>query len=114
MDFQVALSNKRRYPVEQFRAFWEAGKRYAELTRNDPLIHRNVVAVINGLRSSSRSSESGSPARLWRTLTAWSACSSAGTIHISRAINPQGCKGSGWWTREQTVVVSPKPTYQQE
>jgi hypothetical protein len=49
-DFQDALSNNRRYPVEQFRAFWHAGKRYAELTRNDPLIHRNVVAAINGLR----------------------------------------------------------------
>ena len=48
--FQDALSDKRRYPVEQFRAFWNAGKRYAELTRNDPLIHRKVVAAINGLR----------------------------------------------------------------
>ena len=50
VDFQNGLSNKRRYPVEQFRAFWDAGKRYAELTRNDPLIHRKVVAAINGLR----------------------------------------------------------------
>src|ERR1035437_3171491 len=50
VDFQDGLSNKRRYPVEQFRAFWEAGKRYAELTKNDPLIHREVVAAINGLR----------------------------------------------------------------
>jgi hypothetical protein len=32
-EFQDGLSNKRRYPVEQFRAFWDAGKRYAELTR---------------------------------------------------------------------------------
>src|SRR5215813_11386370 len=50
VDFQDGLSNKRRYPVEQFRAFWDAGKRYAELTQNDPLIHRKVVAAINGLR----------------------------------------------------------------
>jgi hypothetical protein len=50
VDFQDGLSNKRRYPVEQFRAFWDAGKRYAELTKNDPLIHRKVVAAINGLR----------------------------------------------------------------
>jgi hypothetical protein len=49
-DFQDGLSNRRRYPVEQFRAFWDAGKRYAELTKNDPLIHRKVVAAINGLR----------------------------------------------------------------
>jgi hypothetical protein len=49
VDFQEG-SNKRRYPVEQFRAFWDAGKRYAELTRNDALIHRKVVVAINGLR----------------------------------------------------------------
>ena len=28
----------------------DAGKRYAELTKNDPLIHRKVVSAINGLR----------------------------------------------------------------
>ena len=46
VDFQDGLSNKRRYPVEQFRAFWEAGKRYAELTKNDPLIHRSRLRVV--------------------------------------------------------------------
>lgn len=50
LDFQDGLSDKRRYPVQQFRAFWDAGKRYAELTKNDPLIHRKVVVAINGLR----------------------------------------------------------------
>jgi hypothetical protein len=49
VEFQNGLSNKRKYPVEQFRAFWHAGKRYAALTKNDPLIHRKVVAAINGL-----------------------------------------------------------------
>ena len=50
LDFQDGLSNKRRYPVEQFWAFWDAGRRYADLTKNDPLIHRKVVVAINGLR----------------------------------------------------------------
>ena len=49
LDFQGALSNKRKYPVQQFRAFWEAGRRYADLTKQDPLIHRSVVGSINGL-----------------------------------------------------------------
>ena len=49
LDFQEGLSDQRKYPVEQFRAFWDAGKRYAELTKNDPLIHRKVVVAINGL-----------------------------------------------------------------
>jgi hypothetical protein len=50
VDFQHALSDKRRYPVQQFRAFWQAGRQYAELTKNDELIHRKVVVAINGLR----------------------------------------------------------------
>jgi hypothetical protein len=33
----------------EFQTFWEAGKRYAELTKNDELIHRNVAVAINGL-----------------------------------------------------------------
>jgi hypothetical protein len=41
VDFQMALSDKRRYPLERFRAFWQAGKRYAELTKADALIHRS-------------------------------------------------------------------------
>ena len=49
LAFQGALSNKRKYPVQQFRAFWEAGRRYADLTKQDPLIHRSVVGSINGL-----------------------------------------------------------------
>jgi hypothetical protein len=50
LDFQDASSDKRRYPLQQFRSFWNAGKQYAELTRNDELIHRKVVVAINGLR----------------------------------------------------------------
>ncbi len=50
IDFRMALSDKRRYPVEAFKAFWDAGKRYAELIRTDPLLHRKVASAINGLR----------------------------------------------------------------
>jgi hypothetical protein len=50
IDFNMALSDKRKYPVQQFRAFWEAGNRYAELTKRDPLIHRVVVEAVNGLK----------------------------------------------------------------
>jgi len=45
-DFQVGLSSdKRKYPIQQFKAFWAVTKRYAELTRSDPLIHRSLAAV---------------------------------------------------------------------
>jgi hypothetical protein len=49
MDFDRALSDKRKYPIVQFRAFWEAGRRYAEMTKGDPMIHRVVVESVNGL-----------------------------------------------------------------
>ena len=49
VDFNIALSDKRKYPVGQFKAFWEAGKRYAEMTKRDPLIHRVVIEAVNGL-----------------------------------------------------------------
>jgi hypothetical protein len=49
VDFNMALSDKRKYPIGQFKAFWEAGRRYAEMTERDPLIHRVVVEAVNGL-----------------------------------------------------------------
>ena len=49
-DFQEGLSSdKQKYPVQQFRAFWAVTKSYAELTRSDPLIHRSVAGAVNGL-----------------------------------------------------------------
>jgi hypothetical protein len=49
-DFQEGLSSdKQKSPLQQFRAFWAVTKRYAELTRSDPLIHRSVAGAVNGL-----------------------------------------------------------------
>ena len=42
-------SDKRKYPIQQFQAFWTATKGYAELTRSDSLIHRSVASSVNGL-----------------------------------------------------------------
>ena len=39
-DFQNALSGERKYPVQQFMSFVEAARRYIELSKGDPLIHR--------------------------------------------------------------------------
>lgn len=44
---QVLFGDKRKYPVREFKAFWEAAKRYAELTKSDPLIHRSVVGAVH-------------------------------------------------------------------
>ena len=50
-DFQESLSSeKRRYPIQQFRAFWLAATRYAELTKSDSLLHKSLAAAaVNGL-----------------------------------------------------------------
>jgi hypothetical protein len=48
-EFQESLSSQKRYPTDKFEVFWNAAKRYAELTRSDPLIHRAVAAAVNGL-----------------------------------------------------------------
>jgi hypothetical protein len=48
--FQEGLSSdKRKYPIQQFQAFWAATKWYAELTKSDSLIHRSVAGAVNGL-----------------------------------------------------------------
>lgn len=48
--FQESLSSdKRRYPIRQFQAFWASARQYAELTRSDPLIRRDVAGAVNGL-----------------------------------------------------------------
>ena len=49
-DFQLSLSSeKRRYPIQQFRAFWTVATQYAESTKSDSLIHKSLAAAVNGL-----------------------------------------------------------------
>jgi hypothetical protein len=50
--FGLALSDKRKYPVKEFSAFVQAARRYIEITQDQPLIHRSVARVVNGLRES--------------------------------------------------------------
>jgi hypothetical protein len=49
-DFELALSNKRKYPVQEFRAFVRTARRYIEMTEHDALIHKSVARAVNGLR----------------------------------------------------------------
>ena len=92
VNFQDGLSNKRRYPIEQFRAFWEAGKRYAELTKDDPLIHRNVVAAINGLREFLEVERKRIPGTIIADADRLESPLFSGYDPISRGMNPQGSK----------------------
>ena len=46
----MALSNKRQYPVAEFKAFVQSARCYIEITAGDPMIHRSAVQAVNGLR----------------------------------------------------------------
>ena len=48
--FEMACSNKRKFPSQEFTAFVQAARRYIEMTKSDPLIHRAVASSLNDLR----------------------------------------------------------------
>jgi len=48
--FDSALSDRRKYPVQEFRAFVEGARRYIEITADDAVVHKTVVRAVNGLR----------------------------------------------------------------
>jgi hypothetical protein len=50
MTFDLALSNKRKYPVQEFKAFVRSAHRYIEITAGDTMIHKSVARAVNGLR----------------------------------------------------------------
>jgi hypothetical protein len=49
VSFQMALSDKRKYPTEEFTAFAAGVRGYVRTVNGDPLIHREVATAINGL-----------------------------------------------------------------
>jgi hypothetical protein len=48
-DLQDGLGNKKRYPRKAFDTFFDAVREYSEFAKDDALIHREVVAIVNGL-----------------------------------------------------------------
>ena len=48
--FDLALSNKRKCPIQEFKAFVHSVRRYVEITAGDPMIHKSVAGAVNGLR----------------------------------------------------------------
>jgi len=83
-DFQKSLSSeKRRYPIQQFRKFWSAASRYAELTKTDSLIHKTLACAVNGLVDFLRVERKQVQPTFFALLIAWNASFLAGTIHTS-------------------------------
>jgi hypothetical protein len=50
ITFDLALSDKRKYPVAEFNAFVESVRRYIKITAGDSMVHKSVVQAVNGLR----------------------------------------------------------------
>jgi hypothetical protein len=91
--FEKALfGNKRKYPLREFQAFWDAGRRYAELTKSDLLIRRTVVEVVHGLRDIVEWGSKRIPDYVPTDASVWNVSYSAGTIPISRATSRPGCR----------------------
>jgi hypothetical protein len=49
VSFQMALSDKRKYPTTEFNAFALSVRAYVDVIGRDQLIHREIAAAINGL-----------------------------------------------------------------
>ena len=50
ITFDLALSDKRKYPVAEFNAFLESALRYIDITAGDAMVHMSVIQAVNGLR----------------------------------------------------------------
>jgi hypothetical protein len=50
VTLDMALSNKRKYPTAEFKAFVESARRYIEMTAGNAMVHKSVVQAVNGLR----------------------------------------------------------------
>src|ERR1700722_2520959 len=90
--FQLSLSSeKRRYPIQQFRAFWTAATRYAESTKSDSLIHKSLAAAVNGLVDFLGANVSRFRATFFGTLSVWSASLLQDLTRTSWVTNLQDC-----------------------
>jgi hypothetical protein len=48
-DFERACRPKKKFPMREFRAFWLLAKQYAELTRSDKTIRRDLATAVHEL-----------------------------------------------------------------
>lgn len=51
VEFEMHLHEKGPFPMKHFRAFFEATVLYVKSMHGNTMIHRNVAAAVNGLRS---------------------------------------------------------------
>jgi hypothetical protein len=91
MAFDLALSDKRKYPVQEFKALVETARRYIEMTAADPMIHKSVASAVNGLGGSWKWKGSEFLEISCSRQTGWSASSSLGMIRVSMTTSLPAC-----------------------
>ena len=89
ISFKMALSNKRKYPMAEFKSFVASAKRYVEALGKDPLIHREVVSAISGLREFLQTERKQVPGEVLYELIDWNVSFLLAMIHTSRGTSRQ-------------------------
>jgi hypothetical protein len=83
---------KRRYPIQQFQAFWLAATRYAQLTKSDPLLHTVLPPQSTASWISLTRNVSGFQGRFFEMLNVWSASFLKDTTPTLWARSLQNCE----------------------
>jgi len=104
-DFQESLSSeKRRYPIQQFRAFWSAATRYAELTKSDSLIHKSLAAAVNGLVDFLGAERKRVPGDILQDAERLECLLLVDMTRTSRVTNLQDCDASQFWQSAKAIM----------
>jgi precorrin-2 methylase len=104
----MALSNKRKYPVAEFKAFVQSARRYIEITAGDPMIHKSVVRAVNGLREFLEVERKRIPGVSCLRRIDWSANCSLATIRFSMAMSLPAYEPCSRQTRSRQVrLINP-------
>ena len=95
VDFQLALSSdKRKYPVRQFQAFYSAARVMPNQQRRILWFMRVWLERFMELSTSSAWNANGFQTASFGMLKGWSAFCSAGTTRTSKAMNRQNYEAS--------------------
>src|SRR5260370_28235292 len=106
-DFQERLSSdKRKYPLQQFQAFWSATKRDVELTKSDSLIHKSVAAAVHGLVDFLGAERERVPDDVLRDAERLECLLFSGHDRISRATNRQDCEAVAFSLSGKAIMHS--------
>ena len=100
--FDLALSDKRKYPVTEFNAFVRSARDYIKITAGDAMVHESVVQAVNGLKAFLQVERSGFPEISCSKRTDLNASSLLATIQALMATNLPVSKLCSWQSVRST------------